>query len=460
MAGRRRAWISFVIPAIVICLLSMIVLFSRIDVTQFHGDEAGWIWSAYYYTNIVSKGDYSEESWECKQCGPWGELNMHVGKLLIGIPLILDPQTRGRIFKRTYDFEKPVQQNIREGRLPPQDILRRARISSLTFGVFCTLLVFAIGYFAHNAWVGSFAALLLLRNELFLRYATSAMADIHYNFFLLALCLALFLVKKILDPKSAVLIGSLCGVLAALACSVKITGIIVGGILFAIVLLVSAHRKKLERKSLLLSSACFCIAALIVIYGLNPYFWISPNQIAPNKLVQESRSMTDDLRAGRFKFEGSREHYPAAYGLVKFPVMFLRWSRWMESQKQFPTSSFGDNRFLALNKRTLFEFQSYQLDWIFLALGILFSLPYVKKLWPRGAPQEKEGFEIPLTYFFVNYLFILLFMKLNWGRYYLPTVIAARFLIALGIYGLIAISSFWYKTYSSSSTSTVSRPDS
>lgn len=41
---------------------------------------------------------------------------------------------------------------------------------------------------------------------------------------------------------------------------------------------------------------------------------------------------------------------------------------------------------------------------------------------------------VPLLCFAVNYFVLLAFVDLNWDRYYLPTVIADRALVAAGIY--------------------------
>lgn len=52
--------------------------------------------------------------------------------------------------------------------------------------------------------------------------------------------------------------------------------------------------------------------------------------------------------------------------------------------------------------------------------------------------REIAPLVIPFLYFVINYAFILTFMELNWGRYYLPTVIASKVLVAVGIYEVTA----------------------
>lgn len=438
MLSRKTLWLTIIAPATVICLTSGFVLFPRIERTEFHGDESGWIWSAYYYTDLLMKRDFDLQKWECHRCGPWGDLNMHVGKWLIGIPLAMDPQTRGRTFKHRYDFEKPLQVNVAENRLPPRDIVLRARSASAIFGVLCCVLVFAIGYVAYNAWVGFIASMLLLANEQFVRYATRAMTDIHYNFFLLALCLAVVLHSKILNKKHAVLFGLLCGVLAGLACSVKVTGIVIGSSLFVSVAVLLFHRKKLNFNEIVLLFGAFALSALVVIYGLNPYLWISWKDMQGKPVIQELRMLSDDFKSGHLRFNRGRERYPHVYNVLKFPLMFRTWSRVMDAQTEIPSSRWEGHRFLSFHKRLFVEYASFPFEWTFFAIGVLLYIPYFRKRYAVLTVPQNDRPVIPLLYFLINYLFILVFMKLNWGRYYLPTIIADRLLIALALFALIA----------------------
>ena len=48
--------------------------------------------------------------------------------------------------------------------------------------------------------------------------------------------------------------------------------------------------------------------------------------------------------------------------------------------------------------------------------------------------REVLLWNIPLFYFAVNYFFILLLLKLNWNRYFLPSIMASALIIAGGVY--------------------------
>ena len=176
--------------------MSWAVLFVNIDRTAFNGDESGWIASGGYYTELVLSRDFDREKWACSECSGWGSLNLHLGKWLVGIPQTFDGRARGRRFFRFYEFDQSLEENILQGRVPPRDVLRRARSVSVVFGVLCGLLVFTIGHVSFNVYVGALAAYLVVTSDLFISVATRAMTDVHFSFFLLSLCLAVVLLSR------------------------------------------------------------------------------------------------------------------------------------------------------------------------------------------------------------------------------------------------------------------------
>ncbi len=434
---KQRA--TFVGSALAVCILGGVILSLRLEHTKFIGDESGWISSGYYYTDLLLNRDFEMRNWNCPECGSWGSLNMHLGKWLIGIPLILDPQLQGRSFTKYYEFKSTLEENLEEGRIPPRDILLRARSASVVFGILCCLLVFVIGYSVYNVWIAWIAVFLLLSNELFIRSATRAMTDIYYNFFLLCLCLTVILLLKIREKKRALFVASLCGILAGLACSVKVTGIVVGGTLFLAVVIYMCHARKLRKTEIFQLLAAFSFFALVLVYALNPYFWPSWKETRGKAMIQELRLVSQDVKATKFNFNDSIERYPQLYSVFKFPMMFSRWSNKMDSQRSIrhATWSSGRNRFLSIHKRVFISYASFPLELIFLGIGILVHLPYIRRRYAALPNPQDELWHIPLLYFLINYIFILLFLKLNWERYYLPTVIADRFIVAIGVWVVV-----------------------
>ncbi len=418
----------------ILCLLSSAVLFSKIGSTPFHGDESGWISSGNYYSGILLKGDFSQENWICPECGPWGSLNMPLGKLIIGIPLRVVSQETDREFSSYYDWGESLQENLKGGKVPPTDILLQARRVSAIFGVLCCLLVFAIGYFSHNVWTGLMAALLVLINQLFSVSATRAMTDVHYNFFLLSLALStVFILKG--RKKSYVMLASSCsGILAGLAGAVKITGIIIAGCLFLAVVLYKGILGKLEKRDTALSIALFALFSVSIIYLSNPYFWPSFSAINGKAVIYELQSISKELVAGKVMGSGIRERYPQLSNLsnvLEFPNMFLRWRSFMRGLRTMKSASWEGNRFSSLHQRLLIEYSSFFSEWLFLVVGIATCYRALRSC---SSNKEIAPLVIPFLYFAINYAFILTFMELNWGRHYLPTVIASKVLVAVGIY--------------------------
>ena len=419
----------------IVCLLSSAHLFNKIGGTPFHGDESGWISSGNYYWELLLKGDFSRENWMCPECGPWGSLNMHLGKLLIGIPSRIASQETGREFSSYYAWGQSLEENLKGGNVPPREILLQTRRASAVFGVLCCLLVFTIGYFSHIVWTGLIAALLLLNNQLFSESATRAMTDIHYNFFLLSLAVSTFSILKCRKKSYMILASSCSGLLAGLAGAVKITGIIITGLVFLAVILYEGILGKLQKSDIALSIALFSLLSVSTIYVLNPYFWPSFNAISGKAIMYEVQSLSKELAAGKARGSGIRGRYPQLSNLsnvLEFPNMFLRWRSFMRQDLPFWKSGRWDgNKFASFHQQLLHNYSSFFLEWVFLIVGIATCCSSLRSCL---STKEISPLVIPFLYFVINYAFILTFMELNWGRYYLPTVIASKVLVAVGIY--------------------------
>lgn len=442
----KNRWVLFILG--LLCLLSSALLFSKIGETSFHGDESGWIASGNYYSGLLLKGDFRRENWICQECGPWGSLNMHLGKLLIGIPLRIVSHETDQEFSSYYDWGQSLEENLKGGTVPPEEILLQARRVSAVFGMLCCLLVFAFGYFSHSVWTGLIAALLLLINQLFFESATRATTDVQYNFFLLFQALSTFLILKG-RKKSHLMLATACSsVLAGLAGAVKVTGILIAGCLFLAVVLYEGILGKLQKRDIALSITLFSLLSVLTVYVLNPYFWPSFNAINAKAIIYEFQSLSKELAAGEVR-ESIRERYPQLSNLsniLEFPNMFLRWKHLMESQKTvFKSASWNGNRFASLHQRLAGAIvqkiggleaahrlhPSFLLEWILLIIGIATCC---NALGSSLSNKEIAPLFIPFLYFVINYAFILTFLELNWSRYYLPTVIASKVLVAVGIY--------------------------
>lgn len=403
MAMERRFY-NFILCAAMVCLvilLSGFILYKNIEKTQFHGDESSWISSAYYYTDLLLKRDFSLDKWEGLQLGTSGSAyNLHLGQWLMGIPLKWYSRRNAREFLNPYDFRLTEEENKRMGKIPPQDILFFTRGISIIFGVLCCLLAFTIGYCSRNLWIGLIMAILIMRNKLFITFATRAMTDIYYNLFLLCACLFILLLAKSLQKKSFILLCFFCGVFAGLATSVKITGMVVISLLFLISLIYEGFVNKKGQGNIMLGIVIFSFSAIAVVYMLNPYFW--------------------DLS------------HP-----LKFPYMFRRLDILLSRQVKEYGSGWEPNRLWVFHRSLGLEHSNFSFEWIFLFSGmILFTVNLIYSLYKKNF----NLWAIPFLFFVVNYFIILIFMKINWDRYYLPTIIASKFIVASLIYDAVSFS--------------------
>ena len=430
----RRA--RFVVLAIAVVIGSAAVLFPRVGQTAFLSDESGWISSGRHYTNLLWEGDMRRVQWNCPECGGFGDLNMQLGKWLIGIPLALDEESRQEAFFRFYDTKASYEENLERGLVPPHHTLIYARSACAVFGILCCLLTFIIGCYAGNAFVGTVAAALVSLNPLFIGQATRAITDIHYNFFLLCVCLAVVFFSTASKPKRTWIWVVLCGISAGLACSIKITGLVVGSVSFLVAGGQRVWFGQSTKKALIPQLAVFCCSALLVIYGLNPYFWPSPRALYNAAVFSEVKALSSEIIAAKRFPPDVKSRYPHFGTLgwpLQFPRLFLRWNKRMREQERLPSALWHGNRLLVLSRRILLEFVSFRGEFVFLISGVV--ILFWKRLRRLFFIPDKPGLAC-LQYFFVNYLFILTFMKVNWDRYYLPTVIAGSLIAAFGLYAI------------------------
>jgi hypothetical protein len=417
------------------------VFFSRTKATPFHPDEAGWISAGVYYSKLLLNRDFALSKWECSPCEGFGSLNPNVGKWLIGLPLLVvadaHPLAADRDFFAFVDYSKSREENIILGNVPSLGLLHRARLGSAVFGVLCAMLGFAIALIATKSLLaGTTVVALLFVNALFVEAATRAMTDIHYNFFLLGL--AAYSIWAMRNNKSLFLTSVVCGLIAGLAFSVKITGIIIG-CLFFLAIIIYRHRTQSTTRGLTVVIVMFAVSSLAIIYGLNPNFWPSASVINGSRIVHEMKSVLMDSQKHNYQGERLAPQYPQLSNLsrlLEFPLLFSRWNRQMEGQKVKFSGDFKGNRLLSIQKRLFWDFASIPFEFVFFAVGIVVCGARVRIASRNG---KVDLAIVPLCYFDLNYFFVLLVLEVDWDRYFLPTVIASKILVAIGFSALVAL---------------------
>ncbi len=451
----RSKWLLFAALGLLVCVASAAVIFPRIGKTEFSSDEPGWISSGYYYTTLAQKRDLDWDKWFCRECQGFGRLNLHVGEYLFGIPMKIAKDSNSPAFFGFYDVEHSYEQNLRAGLVPPRAILNQARSIAAFFGVLCCLLIFAVGFWAYNPWVGLVASGLLLTNSVFLKISTQAMTDAFYNFFLLSVCLTLVITAKVRSKKSILLLVCLTGVLTALACSVKITGLLLGTGFFLGVTAWRFWRTSTGKKEMALTLAAFFACCLGTVYILNPFFWPSWNQMKGGEVVQELESFSHDITTKKINpfhrrdLEQAAFDYPQLRNLshpVEFPLLFGRWSHELRRHLDAGLANWNGNRLVRLHE-TLFQLSvplapasdnSLAVNGVSRIVNVVAFLLAVLTVagvyFLTLSSRSNDTHVVLLVALCINYLLIALFMGLNWDRYYLPTMISAELVTAVGIY--------------------------
>ena len=426
---KKYIGILVILFAVGIWTLSYGVLSQHFKKTSFEGDESWWISVGYYYTNLVLNRDLDAQKWDCLECNSFGWLNPHLGKLLIGLPLVW--YNSQNIFW-AYDFSISYKENEKQGRVPPQHILTIARAAATFWGAGCCMLVFVIGYFAFNIWVGLVAVCLLLFNYVFVETVTSAMTDPHYNFFLLCVCFCIFFFM--LRQRALGLLSILCGFFSGLAGSVKITGILIcwGSFLCALIFKKIAYH--IPIKKAVEYAAAFILSGVTVIYVLNPCFWPSLNSIRYTVAIQEFTEFCKNERTIISDRQYYLKRYPQLSNLSRIaglPLMFMRWQKFLKNIEKVEMRRPGyaawlKHRVRAHNKNLFIGFGTIPWEVILFCAGFLSLLS--KTVFYRDGRST-----LILSFFLVNYMFIMLFMRLVTIRYYLPTLIMIKIIAAYGI---------------------------
>jgi hypothetical protein len=451
----RSKWILFAALGVLVCVASALVIFPRIAKTEFSSDEPGWISSGYYYTTLAQKRDFDWDKWFCRECQGFGRLNLHVGEYLFGIPMKIEKDSSSQAFFGFYDVEHSYEENVRAGLVPPPAILNQARSVAAFFGVLCCLLVFAIGFWAYNPWVGLIASGLLLTNSVFLKISAQAMTDAFYNFFLLSVCLTLVITAKARNKKAILLLVCLTGVLTALACSVKITGILLGTGFFLGVTGWRFWRVRAGKKEMALTLAAFFVFCLSTVYILNPFFWPSWNQMNGGEVVRELKSFSHDVSTKKIilwhrqDLQQAAFDYPQLRNLshpAEFPLLFGRWNHELRRHLDAGLANWNGNRLVRLHE-TLFQLSvplapasdaSLAVNRVSLVVNgvafLLAALTVAGVCFLALSGRSNGTHVVLLVCLCVNYLLIVLFMGLNWDRYYLPTMISAELVAAVGLY--------------------------
>jgi len=273
------------------------------------------------------------------------------------------------------------------------------------------VLAFAIGYAVGEPkqLLGMLCAGLVLSTQIFRLFANRAMADAFYNLLLLTQLLTAIAIVQSADERNMVRRLAISGMLTGLTASVKPSGFVLG---FPLFLVVAAYRlgvgggyKRPENGRVFISAVVtFLMAALAVVYVLNPTFWPS--------------GLSDLWR------------------VLGFPEMLLAWNQYMAYQDAvLGLGQWSGNHFVDINRSIFVEYSNAGLNILFF-LGLLLCTRRCVISLRHGIADVSF---VPLVYFLCNYALLIFFLRLNWDRYYVPVELSMRVLAAIAIAGLMAV---------------------
>lgn len=212
---------------VMLALLLAGPFFTDIDGNRFHGDEADWTkYGARYFYLFFLDAAPDPEDWSTAMAIDQPQIGRYLvgGTLWLsgGSPLVVQTMNRPH-----YRFGESREQNLREGRVPPLEELRPVRLVMAAFGLAACLLVYWIGWRLEGPELGAIAALVCGTSPLLLVCSRRVSTDAPLLFFMLAVVALLPLLlwsHRGQRPSLLLGAGSVMGLLVGAAAGTKLNG--------------------------------------------------------------------------------------------------------------------------------------------------------------------------------------------------------------------------------------------
>lgn len=389
--------------AIATIMLGGRILGYKIAHENFMGDETIWITAGLYYTDLISRGDFDHAHWDAPELATAGSLNQPLGKYMLGAGIRVHPNREASDldFRGVYNYSQSVGWNAAQGKVPTEGLLRRAREVNAVIALACFVLLFASVTLYSNPFAGAVAVALVIFNNWVMVCFAWALTDTSYNLFLLLGFSAGMLFFRAEGTYRVCLGAGLCGLAGGLACSVKITGLAVLGLFFLGLIAYRVMSKRGRVREGVLWLAVFGTSALAVVYSINPFFWPV----------------------------GGWDH------LLELPKLYWRQKEMFElvspSARLWPADR---GRLAEIHRMLFWGYSMFSVERILFLVGAGWC---GWTLWSARGEPERACAGIPLIYFLANYLFLIVFMEMNWERHYLSTVFAIKVLTAVGVVAFV-----------------------
>lgn len=411
----------------VLLILILVFLGSRFSYDlksyPFHEDEHGFISRAPYFDLFFLKRDFLNTAWEedatydqppvayyfygltlhligygdlATKAKEIGFNNAHLDMNVLGWPA----EKFNLIEPWWIRFEGKEIAKLPLTITPVLKMISQARITAVIFSLGCLFLIYLLGSQIGGFATGIFSTLILGFNSLVLMTSRWVMADPILIFFLLANVLLIIYAFKFFYREifSRFLFFSfLIGINAALAAGTKLNGamalIIYDLLIFLALIFLLKTNKRKDKQLWVLINGCLIsmLTALAFFILLNPYLYKNPF-LRPIKMFNHR-------------------------------VVVSQWQQTIQPENALLTFS---DKIKAVFKQTLTKegewnnFNVAFLDLIFFGSGIIWLGRIAFKKFVKDKNISPQG--IVLAWVLLTFLSVILYIPLNWARYYLPII--------------------------------------
>lgn len=417
LGGNRFAVID-VAFAILLFAASFLINLSGVKTTPFHQDESRWLNRAHYIADILDPfGPTWNDQYLTRGQPPIGSYVMGLGLLVQGQSLTTN---------RAYDFRLSAAWN-KAYAMPSTATLYAGRRTSSFLGALAVVLVYLVGRRLTNIIGGLFGALLLMVNPLQEWHNRLALADTTLTFTLAALIFAIYQLARRPRWGWAITVGVLIGIGGAN----KLTPLVLCGPLALIGIYLLAcdwwdrrRLRALPQRSflglpslhhlgwMLLSTPIVAGATFVAVY---PYLWPAP--IARTWKLIAFRRQENDAQA---------LIYPQFHVKGLGDAFVHTWDR-LGRQYSTTASLLRDVHFPHAAR----TYESLDLWIAFIGLAIMLIVAF-----RRGIHSPESLIVITLL---VQSAIIIVTMKADFERYYLPIVLSCVLVSGFGLGTLIRL---------------------
>ena len=419
-AYRPSTWTQRAVTALLALLLFTVAFVhyeSDVDTTAFHPDESRWLNRAHYLEDLLDPfGPTWNDQYLTRGQPPMGSYVMGLGLLAQGSDLDTN---------YAWEYRRGGEWNVANGMYPTPDDLRTGRMTNVFLGAVAVVITFLSVRLLSNTLGGIIGAAILTFHPLQSWHNRLALADTMLTLTLAALVLALILLMRKPSWFRALSVGILIGIggankLTPMALAFVIAG--VGGVLL-LWKIYQNTRQRLDGEPwyrlipgihhlswMLISAPVVAGMTFIAVY---PYLWKHPIENTLKLLDFRQNEMENQARLyPQFAVETTGEAVSKTW-----TSLAERWSatEWVLAEIGLPSVA------AALSP----------LDLILAIAGTLLLAVVSVQL------PVRSGHLIVALVLIVQVATIVLAMRTDFERYYLPIVLAAAILAGTGI-GLVS----------------------